>query len=70
MKTEEFTALVRAGRVDEARIVLETARRRVKFAPDTLTVGPSGLIRTRRGKEVECDQEGRWHIRASGSKTS
>jgi len=62
---DEFLNLVKAGRIAEARAMLEEQKLKLKFASDTIIQSPGKPIRfTRRGKPVEPDRAGGWKVKA------
>jgi len=59
-----FTELLKAGKVDEARAMLEAEKIKAKFAPDSITQkqGESAIF-FKRGKRVEVDENGNWQLK-------
>jgi hypothetical protein len=63
-KAQVFSDLIRAGKIDEARKMLDAEKLKAEFEPDTITKEADGkVIVTRRGKEVEQDSEGNWRLK-------
>jgi pentatricopeptide repeat protein len=61
---EDFMALIKAGRIGDARKMLKDEMQRAEFAPDTITQKKDGALTfTRQGKEVERNAQGIWHLK-------
>lgn len=63
MTAEDFRNLLKAGKINEARNLLEVETAKAKFAPDTVTMKKGEVTITRRGKEIEQDAEGNWRLK-------
>jgi len=64
MTARTFAALVAAGRIDDARALIERQKAQVKFAPDTIMrTASGGVLCTRRGTVVEQDTGGTWRLK-------
>jgi len=54
-------ALIKAGKIDEARAMLKAEVIKAEFEPDTILQAEDGsVICTKRGKTVEMDEKGKW----------
>lgn len=60
-KSGDFMALVEAGKIKEAKAMLEAEKVKAEYEPDTITsvVGKPPLF-TKRGKPVELGDDGIW----------
>lgn len=63
MSQDAYMALLKAGRIAEARAMLEVEIEKARFAPDTTTAKDGTVTFTRRGKEVEQDADGYWRLK-------
>ena len=56
-------ALIKAGKIDEARAMLQAEKTKAEFEPDTILQAEDGsVICTKRGKTVEMDENGNWKL--------
>jgi hypothetical protein len=70
-KAKAFSDLIRAGKIDKARKMLEAETVKAEFEPDTITTETGGkVVFTRRGKEFEQDSEDNWRLKRHISKPS
>ena len=61
---EAFMDLVKQGKIEEARALIEAQRVKVKYAPDTITVVTGKPAQfTKRGKPVELGEDGNWPLK-------
>lgn len=59
--SEDFTSLLNAGKIEEARALLEREKARSKFEPDTIKTGKSGEAIFYKGRRrVEQNTSGDW----------
>jgi len=70
-RVDEFMDLLKSGKIDEARAIIEGQKADSKFSPDTI-VGLSGKSArfTKKGKAVEIGEDGKWRLKASSGKGS
>ncbi|MGY5780306.1 hypothetical protein [Rhizobium sp. LEGMi135b] len=62
-KSEELMALISAGKIEEARALLEQEKARAKFEPDTVKTGKSGEAIFYKGRRrVEQGPSGDWQL--------
>jgi hypothetical protein len=60
---EDFMALLNAGKINEARALLEREKEASKFAPDSAKTGKSGEAVFYRGRRrVEQNAAGEWQL--------
>jgi len=60
----DFMDLIKAGKIEEARALIEAQKAKVKYSPDTVTVTKGKPARfTKRGKAVELDKSGNWRLK-------
>ncbi len=60
-QAEEFMALLKAGKITEARALLETEKLNSEYAPDTVSAVKGKPPRfTKKGKPVELGDDGKW----------
>jgi len=61
LKANEFMALLKDGKVAEARAMLEAEKVKARYAPDTVTATKGKPPRfTKKGKAVELGEDGVW----------
>ena len=63
MSADAFMKLINSGRITEARTMLKSEMENAQFAPDKITIKDGIATFTRRGKKVEPDADGRWHLK-------
>jgi hypothetical protein len=61
-QTEEFIALIKAGKIAEARATVEALKKKVKYSPDTFVQGKPPRF-WKRGKPVELGEDGNWRLK-------
>jgi hypothetical protein len=60
----DFLALLKEGKIEEARTILETEKSKSKYAPDTInTVKGKPPRFTKKGKPVELGDDGKWCLK-------
>ncbi|NTJ68655.1 hypothetical protein G6M50_30910 [Agrobacterium rhizogenes] len=61
--SEDFMALLNAGKINEARALLDREKEASKFAPDSVKTGKSGEAEFYRGRRrVEQNAAGEWQL--------
>ena len=66
---EEFMALVKAGKTKEVLAFLEEEKVKAKYSPDTAISEDGKPPRfTKRGKQVECGEDGIWRPKLQAGK--
>ena len=56
----DFMDLIKEGKIEEARALVEAQRVKVKYAPDTISVVKGKPQFTKKGKPVELGEDGNW----------
>lgn len=64
----EFDALVKAGKHKEALAFIEEEKVRAKYSPDTASSVKGKPLFTKRGKQVECGEDGIWRPKLQAGK--
>jgi hypothetical protein len=65
-RVDEFMELLKSGRIDEARAIIEREKADSKFSPDTVIANTGKPPRfTKKGKAVEIGEDGKWRLKAS-----
>jgi len=60
----DFMDLIKEGKIEEARALVEAQRAKVKYAPDTISVVKGKPARfTKKGKPVELGEDGSWRLK-------
>ncbi len=61
---KDLLNLIKEGRIDEARALIEAEKVKAKYAPDTLTAVKCKPPRfTKGGKPVELGEDGSWRVK-------
>ena len=63
-QSEDFMALLKEGKIEEVRILLEAAKLNARYAPDTVNVvkGKAACF-TKKGKPVVLGDDGKWRLK-------
>jgi hypothetical protein len=64
MDADEFMALIKAGKIAEAKEALEIQKAKLKFSPNKIIVKKDGSAVFKKGKKiVELGQSGEWELK-------
>lgn len=62
--SESFLALLKAGKIDEARDLIEREKVKAKNSPNAVLIKKDGTAKfTHKGKEVLPDSDGGWYFK-------
>ena len=61
----DLMTLIKEGRLEEARALVEAQKAKVRFAPDTISVIKGTARFTKKGKPVERGEDGNWRLKQS-----
>lgn len=60
----DLMTLIKEGRIEEARALIEVQREKVNYAPDTVSVAEGKPARfTKKGKPVELAEDRNWRLK-------
>jgi hypothetical protein len=60
----DFMDLIKEGKIEEARALVEAQGAKVKYSPDTISVVKGKPPRfTKKGKSVELGEDGNWRLK-------
>jgi hypothetical protein len=63
-RPEDFMTLLKEGKINEARAMLEAEKLNSEYAPDAIKVMKGGPPRlTKKGKAVEVGDDGKWRLK-------
>ncbi|MGB8844768.1 MAG: hypothetical protein WCC73_03760, partial [Terracidiphilus sp.] len=63
-RSENFMTLLKEGKIEEARALIETEKANSKYSPDTIVAVEGGSPQfTRKGKPVELGDNGKWRLK-------
>jgi hypothetical protein len=61
---EDFMELIKEGKIEEARALVEAQKVKAKYSPDTITAANGKPPRfTKKGKPVELGEDGNWRLK-------
>jgi hypothetical protein len=61
---EDFMHLIKEGKIEEARALVEAQKAKVEYSPDTITAAKGKPARfTKKGKPVELGEDGNWRLK-------
>lgn len=62
---EDFRAALKAGDTERARVILLEEMAKSEFSPDSVDFVRGKSVRfTKKGKEVECGEDGVWRLKS------
>ena len=69
-RVDEFMDLLKSGKIDEARAIIEGQKADSKFSPDTVVANTGKSARfTKKGKAVEIGEDGKWRLKAASPRS-